>query len=65
MAAAKKQKTLRIELARGLAGKDREHRHVARSIGLRRPGQIVEKPDTPSIRGQIARIHYLVRVEEV
>jgi len=26
--------------------------------------QVVEHPDTPSIRGMIARVHHLVRIEE-
>jgi ribosomal protein L30 len=26
--------------------------------------QVVEHPDTPSIRGMIAKVHHLVRIEE-
>ena len=33
-------------------------------LGLRRIGHTVEVEDTPSIRGMINRVNYLVQVEE-
>jgi hypothetical protein len=35
------------------------------SLGLRRLNSTVERPDTPSIRGMVNKIHHLVRVEEI
>ncbi|MDG1012700.1 MAG: 50S ribosomal protein L30, partial [Luminiphilus sp.] len=32
-------------------------------LGLRRIGHTVEVEDTPSVRGMINKVHYLVRVE--
>jgi large subunit ribosomal protein L30 len=34
-----------------------------RGLGLRRIGHCVEVEDTPSVRGMINRISYMVRVE--
>lgn len=64
MAKRKAAGTLRIELVRGLAGKRRDQITVVHALGLRKPRQVVERPDTPEIRGQIARVPHLVRVEE-
>ncbi len=65
MAAAKKSSgTVRIRLVRGLAGKRKEHIKTVNSLGLRRPHQAVERPDTPEIRGQIFKVRHLVEVEE-
>jgi len=33
-------------------------------LGLRRIGHTVEVEDTPSVRGMINAVHYLVRVED-
>ena len=35
-----------------------------RGLGLRRIGHTVEVEDTPSVRGMINKVNYLVRVEE-
>jgi large subunit ribosomal protein L30 len=35
-----------------------------KGLGLRKIGHTVEVEDTPSIRGMINRVDYLVRVEE-
>lgn len=58
-------KQLRITLVRGLAGKRDAHITTVRALGLRRPNQSVERPDTPDIRGQINKVSYLLKVEEI
>ena len=40
-------------------------RDSLRSLGLRRIGQTVVKPDRPEFRGMIHRVRHLVVVEEV
>lgn len=65
MAAKAKSKTLRIQLVRGLAGKDGKQRECVRALGLRRNRQVVERPNTPEIRGQIRCAQHLLHVEEV
>lgn len=59
------KKKLRIELVRGLAGKHFSQIETVRALGLRRQRHVVEKPDTPSVRGQIEKVAHLVRVQEI
>lgn len=61
---AKKQDTLRIEQIKSPIGYERSQRDVLRGLGLRRIRHVVERPDTPAVRGMIAKIPHLVRVLE-
>ena len=46
-------------------GGNSAQRNSLRSLGLRRIGQVVVKPDRPEFRGMIKTVHHLVTVEEV
>jgi large subunit ribosomal protein L30 len=39
-----------------------KHKLVVKGLGFTRLNQIVEREDTPSIRGMVAKIPHLVRV---
>ena len=56
-------KTIRVQLIKGLAGTKRSHRATVRGLGLKRIRQTVELADTPAVRGMIDKVYYLVRVE--
>jgi large subunit ribosomal protein L30 len=56
-------KTLKVTLVRSPIGTKQSHRACVRGLGLRRLNQTVEVPDTPSTRGLIDRVAYLVRCE--
>jgi len=56
-------KTVRVTLVKGLAGCKGTHRATVRGLGLKRINQTVEIVDTPSVRGMINKVYYLVRVE--
>ncbi|MCY4095265.1 MAG: 50S ribosomal protein L30 [Gammaproteobacteria bacterium] len=60
---ARKKKTLVVKLTKSPIGRMAKHRDCVRGLGLRRIGQSVELEDTPSIRGMINRVDYLVHVE--
>ena len=62
--ATKTSEMLKIKWVRSFIGCPRSMRQTIRGLGFRRMNQIVEKPDTPTIRGMIARVHHLVRIEE-
>jgi large subunit ribosomal protein L30 len=62
--AKKKDKTIRIRQVKSVIGTRREHREVVRSLGLRRIRHVVERPDTPAVRGMVAKVGYLLEVEE-
>jgi large subunit ribosomal protein L30 len=60
----KESKTIRIRQVRSVIGTRREHREVVKGLGLRRIRDVVERPDTPAVRGMIAKVGYLLEVEE-
>jgi large subunit ribosomal protein L30 len=41
-----------------------KHKAVIKGLGFTRLNQIVEREDTPSIRGMVAKVPHLVRVVE-
>lgn len=55
--------TLRVTWVRSAIGFDRRKRSTLKGLGLRRLHQTVEVPDQPAVRGMIARVLHLVRVE--
>ncbi len=54
---------IRVTLVKSTAGCDADHRATVRGLGLRKIRQTVELADTPSVRGMIEKVSYLVRVE--
>jgi len=62
---AKKEKKLKITLVRSPIGNTERHRATVRAIGLHRIGQTVEQTDTLSLRGMLAKVNHLVKIEEV
>ncbi|MCL6481932.1 MAG: 50S ribosomal protein L30 [Firmicutes bacterium] len=63
MTAKKQSGTLRIRWVRSFIGCPRDMRQTIRGLGLRRLHQVVERPDTPAIRGMIRKVRHLVEVE--
>ena len=58
---AKKQ-TIFIEQFRSPIGYNRRQREVLRGLGLRRIRHVVEREDSPAVRGMVAKIPHLVRI---
>jgi large subunit ribosomal protein L30 len=59
----KKSGTLKIKWVRSFIGCPRGMRATIRGLGFRRMNQVVERPDTPAVRGMIAKVHHLVEIE--
>ncbi len=59
----KKDATLKIRRVRSFIGCPRKMRRTIRGLGFRRLYQTVERPDTPAIRGMIAKVNHLVEIE--
>jgi large subunit ribosomal protein L30 len=55
---------LRIKLVRSPIGSMQRHKHTVRTLGLRRLNQVVERPDSPQLRGMIFAVKHLVQVVE-
>ena len=56
--------TLKITLLRSKIGIKPKQRGTLRALGLRKINQTVEHPDRPEIRGMVAKVPHLVKVEE-
>ncbi|MFN2288858.1 MAG: 50S ribosomal protein L30 [Chromatocurvus sp.] len=56
--------TIKVTLVKSFHGRLKNHRACVSGLGLRRINHTVEVEDTPSVRGMINKINYLVRVEE-
>ena len=54
---------IKVKLVKSINGRLEKHRACVRGLGLRRIGHTVEVEDTPSVRGMINKVAYLVRVE--
>ena len=64
MATNTEGKTIRIRQVRSSIGTRREHREVLKGLGLRRIRHEVLRPDTPAIRGMVAKVQYLLEIVE-
>jgi large subunit ribosomal protein L30 len=56
---------LLVTQTRSAIGTKPKHRGTLRALGLRGIGQSNELPDRPEIRGMLARVPHLIRIEEV
>ena len=63
MAKAKVSK-VKVTQVKSAIGRLKNHKACLSGLGLRRIGQTVEVEDTPSVRGMINQINYLLQVEE-
>jgi large subunit ribosomal protein L30 len=58
-------KKLKVTFVKSTIGGTRVQRETVRSFGFRKLHQSRIVEDTPMFRGMIARVHHLVKVEEV
>ena len=57
--------TIKVKLIGSVIGCPRKQQETVRGLGLRRMQQVVERKDTPEIRGMVKKIpHLVVLVEE-
>lgn len=56
---------LRIVWVKSSIGYSQRQKGTIQALGLRRLGDAVEHADTPAIRGMLAKVSHLVRVETV
>lgn len=62
--ASKSTSTLRIRQVRSPIGCPPEQRLTLRGLGLKRIRHEVVRPDTPAVRGMVAKIRHLVELVE-
>ena len=56
------KKTLQVQLVKSVAGTRESHRATVRGLGLRKLNSVSTLEDTPSVRGMINKVSYLVKV---
>ncbi len=56
-------KTVKVTLVKSLIGTKQSHRATVRGLGLRRLNSSADLLDTPSVRGMINKVSYLLRCE--
>ena len=57
-------KTVKVTQYRSTIGRLPKHKATLRGLGLRRINHTVELEDTPSVRGMINQVYYMVKVED-
>ena len=58
------KKTLKITQLKSSIGRLKAHKACLRGLGLRRIRHVVEVEDTPSVRGMVNKISYMIKVED-
>jgi large subunit ribosomal protein L30 len=56
-------KTIRVTLIKSPISEKPKARLCVKGLGLRKIGHTVEVEDTPSVRGMINKVSYMVKVE--
>ena len=56
---------LKITLRKSRIGRTPNQRRVLDGLGLKRRHQVVERKDTPAIRGMVEKIAFMVDVQEI
>ena len=54
--------TLRLKYVRSSICTPVKHKRVVQGLGFTRLNQVIERPDTPSIRGMVAKVPHLVEI---
>lgn len=57
------QNKIKVTLVKSLNGRLQSHKACVRGLGIRRIGHTVEVIDTPSNRGMINKVSYMLNVE--
>jgi large subunit ribosomal protein L30 len=56
--------SLKIQYYRSAICTPDKHRLVIKSLGFKRLNQVIDREDTPAIRGMVAQVPHLVRILE-
>jgi large subunit ribosomal protein L30 len=58
------RKKIKVTLVKGVSRTAKGHRETVRGLGLKWTNHSVELVDTPSVRGMIQKVGYLLKVSE-
>ena len=54
--------TIKIKVKKSPIGRIEKQKRTIKALGLRKVGQVVEKQDTPQIRGMINKVDFMVEI---
>lgn len=54
--------TIKIKQIKSKIGAPKDQKSTLQSLGLHKISQVVEKEDSPALRGMIRKVHHLVQV---
>jgi large subunit ribosomal protein L30 len=55
---------IKIKLVKSPICTPQKHKNIVRSLGLQKLNRVVERPDTPSFRGMVAKVPHLLQIVE-
>ena len=56
--------SLKIQYYRSAIGSPEKHKLIIKSLGFKRLSQVVNRVDTPAVRGMVAQVPHLARILE-
>ena len=54
--------TIKVKQIKSKIGYPVDQKRTIEALGLRKIGQVVEKEDSPAIRGMVRKVHHLVTI---
>jgi large subunit ribosomal protein L30 len=54
--------TVQLKWVRSAISTPEKHKKVVKGLGFTRLNQVIERPDTPAIRGMVAKVPHLVEI---
>ena len=54
--------TIKVKQIKSKIGYPVDQKRTLEDLGLRKIGQVVEKEDSPAIRGMVRKVHHLVTI---
>jgi large subunit ribosomal protein L30 len=61
-AKANSKAVIRVQYYRSFIAAPKTHKEMVRSLGLTKLNQIVERTDSPALRGAVAKVPHLLRI---
>lgn len=58
------ESTIKIQWYRSTIAVPTDQKAIVRGLGFTKLNQVVERPDTPSMRGMVAKVPHLIRIIE-
>ncbi len=58
------KKMIKIKYYRSIIGAPKKHKVMVKTLGFKRLNQVIEREDTPAVRGVVNKIPHLLKIIE-